>query len=56
MERIKKMDKFTVLSEIKKLMKSKEPIKATSFHVNREIFYVPEEKIKQMRDRFQIKL
>ena len=45
MERVKNMDKFTVLSEIKKMLK-KQPIKVTDIGVNKDIFEIPKEKKK----------
>jgi hypothetical protein len=43
MEKVKSMDKYTVLAELRKMVKH--PLKVTDLSINRDIFEIPEEKI-----------
>ena len=53
MERVKNMDKYTVLSELKKFISK--PIKVTDVNINRDIFEVPEEKINKTSVLYSVK-
>jgi hypothetical protein len=53
MERVQSMDKYTVLSELKKFVSK--PIKVTDININRDIFEVPEEKINKTSILYSVK-
>ena len=53
MEKVKSMDKYTVLAELKKMVK--QPLKVTDISINRDIFEIPEEKINKTSTLYPLK-